>query len=403
MMQDAIDAAGILAAIFPCALSLYLIVTACLQVLWREAAEPRAPGRDFTVTVLVPAHNEERTLAGCLAALTASTHPTLTICVVSDGSTDGTAEIARGFDVRLLELSGNLGKSGALDAALAEVTSDLVLVVDADTHLAPDAIRLLAAAFADPQLGAATANIRVRGERGLLARLQAVEYASIIGLLKRSNGLWGGLFTVSGAAACYRVAALRGRGGFASQSVAEDIELSWRMQRAGWRLRYVPAALASVEVPVRWRDLWQQRVRWSRGLIETLRAHGAGWTTGRAALAVFTVECVLSAAWAVLLAGTLAVDLAGWLRAPGGASFTPGFWHLVAFGFFLCQTLTATLFDAHYARLRWRSLIVAPLYPLYFLLVTLPTSLGGWLRGAMAPSGGRWQRTARADSSCVAL
>ena len=158
--------------------------------------------------------------------------------------------------------------------------------------------------------------------------------------------------------------------------------------------------LASVEVPERWRDLWRQRLRWSRGMIETLRTHGAGWAAGRAALAVFTVECVLCAAWALLLAGTLVVDVAGLLSAP---SFAPGFWHLLAFGLFLCQTLTATLFDAHYARLRWRSLILAPLYPLYFLILTLPTSLAGWMRGAMAPSGGRWQRTARTASSCAAL
>ncbi len=175
------------------------------------------------------------------------------------------------------------------------------------------------------------------------------------------------------------------------------------MQRAGWRLAYVPSALASVEVPARWSSLRRRRVRWSRGLIDVLRTHGAGGPTGRAALAIFTIESALCVAWALLLTGTLAVDFAGWLRAPGAPSFVPGFWHLFAFGMFLCQTLTATLFDAHYARLRWRSLVVAPLYPLYFLILALPTSLCGWWLGAMAASGGRWQRRERATPSCAAL
>ncbi|MCE9612098.1 MAG: glycosyltransferase [Chthoniobacter sp.] len=403
-MHDWIVIAGIGAAIFPGALSVYLIVTACVQVLWRESSRPAVTTSKRSVTVVVPAHNEERTIGGCLEALVASTHADLKICVVSDGSTDATAEIARSFvsrGVELRELAGNTGKSAALDAALADVTTELVLVIDADTHVAPDAIGDLAAAFDDPQVGAATANIRVRGEHGLLARMQAVEYASIIGLLKRSNGLWGGLFTVSGAAACYRVEALRKCGGFLSNSVAEDIELSWRMQRAGWRLDYVPEASASVEVPARWRDLWQQRVRWSRGMVEVLRAHGNGWTTGRSALAIFTVESVCCMAWAVLLVAMLALDVAAWPRSPEVVRLVPGHLQLLAFGMFLCQTLTATLFDSHYARRCWRSLILAPLYPLYFLVLTLPTSLVGWWRGATADADGRWQRTERDASTCI--
>jgi hypothetical protein len=124
---------------------------------------------------------------------------------------------------------------------------------------------------------------------------------------------------------------------------------------------------------------------------------------GRSALGVFTIECGLCVGWALLLAVTLLVDVAGWLRAPALSAFVPGYWHLLAFGMFLCQTLTATLFDAHYARLRWRSLILAPLYPLYFLVLTLPTSLAGWMRGATAPADGRWQRTERSESTCATL
>ncbi len=95
MPPDLANVIALIVAIFPCALSVYHIVTACIQVLWREASAPAAKAAHFSVTVLVPAHNEERTLQGCLDALVASTHRALRICVVSDGSTDATAEIAR--------------------------------------------------------------------------------------------------------------------------------------------------------------------------------------------------------------------------------------------------------------------------------------------------------------------
>lgn len=88
MLAELSDILAPIVAIFPCALSLYLIITACIQVLWREAVLPASTEDALRVTVLVPAHNEERTLTGCLDALVASTHPGLAIHVVSDGSKD---------------------------------------------------------------------------------------------------------------------------------------------------------------------------------------------------------------------------------------------------------------------------------------------------------------------------
>jgi biofilm PGA synthesis N-glycosyltransferase PgaC len=225
--------------------------------------------------------------------------------------------------------------------------------------------------------------------------LQVVEYASIIGLLKRANSAWGGLFTVSGAACCFRTRVLRDAGGFVSPSITEDIELSWRLQKAGHRLAYVPRALVGVEVPHSIRDLWRQRIRWSQGLLEVLRLHGDVWHGRSPALRVFAAEALLGMAWVLSLVWHTVAGLAAHQAGLHAVTWTPGFWQVLAVALFLCQTAMAMLYDGHYARIKWRQLPLALLYPLYFLIVVLPSSMTGWVKGLFSSNSGRWERSNR--------
>jgi biofilm PGA synthesis N-glycosyltransferase PgaC len=351
------------------------------------------------VAVLVPARNEAMVLEECLDALLASDHPELEIHVLSDGSTDGTADIARhyaGRGVILHEHVENLGKSRVLELALAGLTADLVMVIDADTRLGRSAAREMAEVFArDPDVAGATANVRVKRAGNLLACLQVVEYASIIGLLKRANSAWGGLFTVSGAACCFRTGIIRETGGFASPSITEDIELSWRLQKAGFKLVYVPRALVGVEVPHAARDLWRQRVRWSQGLAEVLRLHGNVRHSRNPALRVFALEALLGMVWVGFLVWHIGAGFAGLIGDSDFTSWTPGFWQVMGVSLFSCQTAMAMLYDGHYARLPWRYLPLALIYPFYFLIIVLPTSLLGWTKGFFSSNTGRWERSSR--------
>src|SRR5665809_116671 len=119
---------------------------------------PRPVRREFRdrLTVIVPAYNEAETLADTLRSLRAQTLPAAEIVVVDDCSTDDTAEIAESFGVTVVRPPVNTGsKAGAQTFALDRVRTDLVMAVDADTTLAPDAIELLLAAFDDPEVAAA--------------------------------------------------------------------------------------------------------------------------------------------------------------------------------------------------------------------------------------------------------
>jgi poly-beta-1,6-N-acetyl-D-glucosamine synthase len=394
---------GFWLVMYPAMLCLYIVVSAAWHVLRRESRHmPRASNNQVpSIAVLVPARNEEAVLGDCLDALLLSDHPGMQIWVLSDGSTDRTASIARDFasrGVRLIEFAENVGKSRALQTALEQIDTDLVMVVDADTRLETHTVTEMALAFHQPAIVGATANIRVQRAHSLLAALQSVEYASIIGLLKRANSAWGGLFTVSGAASAFRVSALRAAGGFASPSITEDIELSWRLQRAGGTLVYVPRAHAHVQVPGSLPALWRQRMRWSQGLIEVLRLHGFHWGEGKPALAIFATEALLSIIWVVLLASVIVLDAAAWCWHPHAFGLPrPGLLHTLPIVLFLCQTITASVFDGHYGRLSWWTLPLAIFYPLYFAIVVLPAGLIGWARGLTSRDAARWERTERKE------
>lgn len=389
--------------VYPAALCAITMATALLHVLHRETVAALSAEEVPSVAILVPACNEELVLEETLRALLALDWPRKEVHVLSDGSTDRTVEIARTFSPRGVQVAAhslNRGKSAVLEDALAALSTDLVMIVDADTRLEPAAVRELAACFTDPRVGGATANVRVAGAHSLLMRLQQMEYATIIGLVKRANGFWGGLFTVSGAAACFRVAAVRAVGGFQSRSATEDIELSWRLQRAGWRLVYAPHAKVFIQVPSRLRALWRQRRRWSSGLTEVLRLHGALWRSPRGngrVLAPFVTEAVCSIVWSVLLVGSLAAFVVQWALTGTSAALAPGFWSWQIFtvAMFLAQSFTAWLIDRHYAHEPAWLLALALLYPFYFLAFVLPANLTGWTAGLFTRHGERWQRTER--------
>ena len=397
-MMPALHALDIWLVAFPSLLCLYVMICATLHVLRREARVEAPSSTLPSLAILVPAHNEEAVLADCLASLLESDHPHLEIHVLSDGSTDRTVQISQAFasrGVRLHEFVENQGKSRVMQSALAQLSTDLVMIVDADTMLSTTAAREIASVFNQTHIVGATANIQVRNACSFLAKLQALEYASIIGLIKRANSVWGGLFTVSGAASCFRVSAVRAAGGFASPSITEDIEMSWRLQQRGGRIVYVPRAIAHVQVPETWSVLWRQRRRWSQGLTEVLRLHGKVWQSANPALVVFTAEALLCVSWVTALAASLFYDSVHCVIAGSAHCIDFGFWHVLTITLFGCQTATASLLDSHYAPQSWVRFFLALFYPLYFLALVMPTSLIGWGRGLFSKNSQRWESSAR--------
>ncbi len=269
--------------------------------LWRRARPPIRS--DLTLSVVLAGHNEATALPACVASLaeqtTAAKYRTMEVIIVDDGSTDQMFEVAKSLQregmvdevLRLdhrggkraavnlglakregtvdevLQLDHRGGKSAAVNLGLAICTGDIVVIADADTTFDRDAFAELLSYFADPRVGAVSGNLGVRNSSAsLIARHQAIEYAISISLGRSIQDVLGILSIASGAFGAFRRAAIEGVGG-QDVEVGEDAELTMKLRRAGWRIRFAPDARALTDAPETVSALIAQRLRWDRGLV----------------------------------------------------------------------------------------------------------------------------------------
>lgn len=251
----------------------------------------RRPHRtDFTgpmqsVTVVVPAFNEGLVIVASIKAVLASDHPDVTVIVVDDGSTDDTAQVVEAAfagdpRVRLIR-QPNGGKWAALNAAYQLIDTEVVVAVDADTLLAPDAIGLLARHFADPQIGAVAGNVKVGNRRHSLARLQALEYITAQNIDRRAAEKMRGMLVVPGCIGAWRAEAVRKVGLYSGDTITEDADLTVSIARAGYRTVFEERAYSVTEVPETIPPFLKQRLRWTFGMMQIAWKHRRAARTAR--------------------------------------------------------------------------------------------------------------------------
>ncbi|MGC1107053.1 MAG: glycosyltransferase, partial [Candidatus Acidiferrales bacterium] len=176
------------------------------------------------VSVLIPAYNEEVVIADTVGSALASRYSKLEVIIVDDGSSDHTSErVLESFGhdprVRLLR-QANYGKSAALNHALAEASGEVVITIDADTVVDPEAIPRLVRHFADSRIGAVAGNVKVMNRNRWLTRWQALEYITSQNLEKRAFDVLNCIPVVPGAVGAWRAEVMRSCGGFAGDTVA---------------------------------------------------------------------------------------------------------------------------------------------------------------------------------------
>lgn len=167
------------------------------------------------VSILIPCYNEEETIEETIFYMHRLPYPKKEIIAVNDGSHDGTSAILHGLvkkypDLRIIDCKENRGKATALKLACFASKAEYLICVDSDAVLDDYAIHHLISNFLNKgeRLGAVTGNPRIRNRDTLLAKLQIVEYASIIGAIKRAQRITGKIMTVSGVVAAFRKKAL---------------------------------------------------------------------------------------------------------------------------------------------------------------------------------------------------
>ncbi len=393
-------------AAYPMVTSIMWITTSLFfRNRWEKGLAPPALASQPKVSVLIPAHNEERVIGNALAAATAIDYPTYEVVVVDDGSTDDTRSVvesyARRGKVRLITKLQNEGKAMALNDALPCLNGDIVLIMDADAEPEPGILRHMLPHFEHARVAAVTGNPRVKNVDTFLARLQLIEFSSIVSLLRRSQRIWGRIMTVSGVVAAFRKSALLDVGGFSPEMPTEDIELTWKLQRRFWDIRYEPNALVWMTVPSTLSGLLHQRRRWSRGLMQVLHKHRdvmLHWRYRR--MWPIFIESSLSVLWSVCFVSLTALWLVSYAVGypPVGAHPIPNLWGMTIATLALLQLLAGTLLDRRYDPDTLKYYPYAVYYPIVYWMLLAWTNFVSvpWLFRRPSRQPVRW-RTLRKD------
>ncbi len=229
------------------------------------------------VSIIIPAYNEGPVIERALTSLMKLDYPEYEVLVVDDGSTDDTLRIAsewegqRGPGEFRVVTKRNGGKASALNAGIAMSKHPLVFCMDADSYLEPRTLLAAARHFADPAVGAVAGNVKVENRSKLITKLQALEYIEGLNMPRRAQGFVSAVNIVPGPVGMFRREALEEVGGYDTDTFAEDADLTLKLMSVGWRVEYEDQAIAWSEAPERWRDLAQQRYRWTRGILQAIR------------------------------------------------------------------------------------------------------------------------------------
>ena len=244
------------------------------------------------VTVLIAAYNEETTIAATIESVLKSTYPLTEIIVVNDGSKDDTAgvmdRLAKQFPLLVPITKPNGGKASALNVGIEQAKGDLLFCIDADTQLDPNAIARLVPYFEDAKIGAVAGNVEVGNTHNIITKWQAIEYITSQNLDRQAYSTLNAITVVPGAIGMWRKSAVIEAGLYQTDTLAEDMDLTWRIRRLGYRIDTETSAVAYTEAPDALVPLFKQRFRWAFGTLQCLWKHKSalgkyGWF-GRLAL-----------------------------------------------------------------------------------------------------------------------
>lgn len=350
------------------------------------------------VSVIVPGYNEEAVIENCVHSIARSDYDLLEVILVDDGSTDRTpalmAELAAQYPQVRFIAQPNQGKGAALNTGTDASTGDVLMYVDADGIYETHTVQRMLEGFNHPNVGAVCGDDRPVNLNRVQTRLLTVISHVGTGLVRRALTVLRCLPIVSGNAGAFRREVLQATGPLRTDTVGEDLELTWRVHQAGYRVNFAPRALVHAESPSTLRGLWNQRVRWARGLLQTLAIHrrlvgNLRYGAFGAYLAFNAVTMVLIPVIQLLVLALIPfLLLAGLDPLPAGVAATLGWLGLIV-AVVLCvyaMALNRSLADT-------RHLWTLPLWPLYSVFVGLTMVSALWHEARRSPA--RWNKLER--------
>lgn len=240
-----------------------------------------APTKYYSVSFLVPAYNEEKSLAETIQALSDIDYPIekKEIIIINDGSKDNTKNIAlelvKKYNGVILLDKKNSGKANSLNEAIKIAKGELIAVVDADSYPKKDSLTKMVGHFDDLQVGAVTSRVLVKNKRNWLGKFQVMDY-SIIAWTRKLLDFVDSVYVTNGPLSVYRKDLVKRLGGFDPKNLTEDIEITWHILSEGYKTKMSYGAIVYTTVPENFKTWTKQRVRWNLGGIQTVQKY---WKT----------------------------------------------------------------------------------------------------------------------------
>jgi poly-beta-1,6 N-acetyl-D-glucosamine synthase len=229
--------------------------------------------RYLKMSIIIPAYNEGITIASCIKSMLNLNYPDYEVIVIDDGSSDNTFIEASKYSENGVKVirQKNTGKPGAINTGIKNSSGEVIITVDADSKLHPDALTWIARRFSsNPRLGAVAGNVKIDKPTGLLKTLQSLEYTTSINLGRKSQSLLHCVMIVPGAIAALKTKVLHEVGYFPTDTFAEDFDITMKILKAGYHVEYESHAIAFTQAPDSIEDFLKQRRRWYRGMMQVL-------------------------------------------------------------------------------------------------------------------------------------
>ncbi|MEM2110423.1 MAG: glycosyltransferase family 2 protein [Candidatus Bathyarchaeia archaeon] len=319
-----------------------------------------------TITAIVPAFNEEKSIGKTLESLLNQTKKLEQIIVVDDGSTDRTSEVVENFrNVTLIKNHRRIGKAESINRVLELISTDFVIIVDADTVLEESFAEKSLKVFVDEDVAAANGFVipDARSANAALRKARVVEDIYAQSTLKRGQNAVNGLFVISGCCAVFRTKVLK-RFGFPNDTVTEDLDLTWLMLQDGYRTSLINSYARTLE-PRGLKEYVAQIKRWYMGFFQCLAKHGSRIFLSKPLTFTLLLVLLESLIFTFFWAATIWLIFASpWLS--GGLDFLRWF-ALTLIAVDIAIVCFPAVFKAKSAGVHWAFLSGLPVY--YFLRI----------------------------------
>jgi len=240
-----------------------------LKKFKREKKPDKSPP---SVAVVIPAYNEEASIASTIKSVLNNTYKVDEIIVMNDGSTDSTKKIVKDLalkysQIKLFNLK-NGGKARALNHAFLISQKDILICMDGDSIFEKNAIGHLIKNFDDPLVAAVAGKVSAIVKKNYIGGFQQIEYIIGQNIEKASFSTVNAVGVVPGPIGAWKRRVVNALGGYSKDTLVEDQDLTLAILSQGFEIRYEPRALCYTEAPTNIKDFSKQRFRWIYGTMQ---------------------------------------------------------------------------------------------------------------------------------------